>query len=150
MSYADLWAQAFTRTYGSEFRSESDDYARGLYEADPARYAEAARLALTNLAATNVIDRVETDADGYRLERSESSERLARLRWHASRPLAKLLAIFRLLKTATTFGDWLPYALWKLERHSGVRPELTERQRRHPLIYGWPVIFRLLTQKALR
>ena len=64
--------------------------------------------------------------------------------------IAETLSLLRLLKTATTFGDWLPYALWKLERHTGARPELTERQRRHPLVFGWPVILRLLSQRALR
>jgi hypothetical protein len=55
-----------------------------------------------------------------------------------------------LLKSALTFGDWLPYALWKLERHTGTRVELTDRQRRAPLIWGWPVIVKLLWQRALR
>ena len=52
--------------------------------------------------------------------------------------------MIRLIKSALTFGDWLPYALWKLNRHSGVTIELTERQRRHPLIFGWPVLIRLI------
>jgi len=47
-------------------------------------------------------------------------------------------------------GDWLPYAIWKLNRHTGVRIEPTDRQRRHPLVYGWPVILRLLRQQKLR
>jgi len=76
--------------------------------------------------------------------------RALRLRWLLTRPLAKGLAVLRLFKTATTFGDWLPYALWKLERHSGATVELSERQRRHPLIFAWPVIFGLLRRRALR
>ena len=65
------------------------------------------------------------------------------------RPAAKALAFVQLLKSAFTFGDWLPYALWKLERHTGHRVELTERQRRHPLIFGWPVLLRLLRSRDL-
>ena len=49
-----------------------------------------------------------------------------------------------------SFGDWLPYVLWKLERHGGVRLELTQRQQRYPLVFGWPVILRLLRQRTLR
>ena len=56
----------------------------------------------------------------------------------------------RLFKTALTFDDWLPYVLWKLGRHSGVWVELSERQRRYPLLFGWPVLFKLLRQRALR
>jgi hypothetical protein len=55
-----------------------------------------------------------------------------------------------LLKSAATFGDWLPYVLWKLERHGGTRIELTDRQRRHPLIWGWPVLWRVLRRRDLR
>ena len=49
-----------------------------------------------------------------------------------------------------TFGDWVPYALWKLERHTGTRIELSERQRRHPFLFAWPEIFRVLRSRALR
>ena len=58
--------------------------------------------------------------------------------------------IMRLLKTAFTFGDWVPYVLWKLERHTGRRIEPSERQRRHPLIFGWPIILPLLLRRNLR
>jgi hypothetical protein len=56
----------------------------------------------------------------------------------------------QLLKTAFTFGDWLPYALWKLERHSGARLVASARQRRHPFLFGWPLLVRALRQRALR
>ena len=54
------------------------------------------------------------------------------------------------MKTAGTFDDWVPYILWKVERHSGEPVEVTDRQRRHPLIFGWPVLFRLLRRRVLR
>jgi hypothetical protein len=69
--------------------------------------------------------------------------------WRVRRPTAKAVYVVRLIKSAFTFGDWLPYALWKLNRHTGVRVELTERQRRYPLIFGWPVILRLVRQRSL-
>ena len=56
----------------------------------------------------------------------------------------------RLLKTAFTFGDWLPYVLWKVERHSGKPVPFSERQRRHPLVFGWPLLFKLLRNRQLR
>ena len=60
-------------------------------------------------------------------------------------PGLQRLGLLRLLKTAYTFGDWVPYVLWKLERHTGRTIELSPRQRRHPLIFGWPIILPLLT-----
>ena len=77
------------------------------------------------------------------------SSELAR-RWRRRTPRAKGVYFFRLIKSAFTFGDWLPYVLWKLGRHTGVSVELTPLQRRYPLIFGWPVIFKLLVSQKLR
>jgi hypothetical protein len=44
----------------------------------------------------------------------------------------------------------VPYALWKVERHTGTRIEYSERQRRHPFIWGWPLVFRVLRNRDLR
>jgi hypothetical protein len=40
--------------------------------------------------------------------------------------------------------------LWKLERHSGVHLVASERQRRHPLLLGLPILIRALRLRALR
>ncbi len=64
--------------------------------------------------------------------------------------LAKLITFAAQIKSAVTFGDWLPYALWKLERHTGREIQLTPSQRRHPLLLGWPVLLRLLRERGLR
>ena len=74
---------------------------------------------------------------------------LARPR-RARRIAAKLAGAVQLVKSAFTFGDWVPYALWKLERHTGTRLELSERQRRHPFLFAWPVFFRVLARRELR
>lgn len=149
-SFAALWQESFRRTYRTEFRSESVESIRSLYEADPARYERATRLALDVLREHGQIESFATFASAAEVYASPPRRLAARVRWQLSWPLAKTLALVRLFKTATTFGDWLPYVLWKLERHGGVHLELTERQRRYPLVFGWPVILRLLTQRALR
>jgi len=149
-SLTALWQEAFRRTYRTEFRGESSDYTRALYSADPDRYERATRLALSVLREQGRIQDFATFAAAAEVYSSPLRRNLARLRWQLAWPIAKSLALVRLFKTATTFGDWLPYVLWKIERHSGIRPELSERQRRHPLIFGWPVIFRLLAQRSLR
>ncbi len=40
--------------------------------------------------------------------------------------------------------------VWRAERHTARRIELTERQRRHPLIFAWPVILRVLREGIYR
>jgi len=147
---ASFWRDALRRTYSAELRGESAETIRSHYDADPDRYDEVAAGALEALEAEGWLTGVRVSGNAVEVEMRPLRRRLARLRWGLTRPLAKGLAVLRLLKTASTFGDWLPYALWKLERHSGVHIEVSERQRRHPLIFGWPVIFRIVARKELR
>lgn len=145
-----LWQEGFRATYGTELRTERPETIRELFAAAPERYAEVTALAAAELAARGVIA-LPAPADRplhVVVNRAWSSE-LAR-RWRRRSPLAKVVYFFRLIKSAFTFGDWLPYALWKLGRHTGVTVELTPLQRRYPLIFGWPVIFKLLVSQKLR
>lgn len=144
-----LWQRVFLETYASEMRPEAPDSVRGLYLAAPAHFDALARAGLAAFATEHD---VPVAWEGERLEvtlPAAEARRSAR-RWRRRRPLAKLVYLLQLLKTVFTFGDWLPYALWKLERHSGVVIVPSERQRRHPLIWGWPLAFRVLWRRQLR
>ncbi len=144
-----FWLTLFEETYGSELRTESADTIHALYHAAAARYDQLLRDTLADLDAAGQLDAqiaVPSTRITHRPGRLRSARRSRRLR----RPAAKALALVQLIKTTLTFGDWLPYALWKLERHTGARPELTERQRRYPLLFAWPVIWRILRDKDLR
>jgi hypothetical protein len=149
-SLAALWQEALRRTYGSEVRGESADTIRGHYLADPARYDAAGREALEVLEAEGWIEEVLPRGHAVSVVMPRGRRLAARWRWRLLRPLNRAVAVLRLLKTSTTFGDWLPYALWKIERHGGPKIEPTPRQRAHPLIFGWPVILRLLLKRDLR
>ena len=149
-SLAAFWQEAFRRTYDSERRPEAEDLIRGLYLADPERYDHVATLALQHLASEGHFVKATAHPRSFELELTPYAERMGRLRWRLMRPYARLLGLVRLIKTAFTFGDWVPYVLWKLERHTGRRIELTERQRKHPLIFAWPIILPLLLRRNLR
>lgn len=145
----ELWQAGFGTTYTTEMRVESPETIRSVYEAAPERYAAVAALAVEVLARRGL---VQGRVDGHQLQvrMTEAARRSIVRSWKRKLPVAKGLYVVRLVKSAMTFGDWLPYALWKLTRHSGVTVELTERQRRHPLIFGWPVVLRLIRGKTLR
>jgi hypothetical protein len=149
-SLAALWQEALRRTYGSEVRGESAETIRGHYLADPERYDAAGVEALRVLEAEGWIDEVHRRGHSVSVVMPTGRRLAARWRWRCLRPVNRLVAVLRLLKTSTTFGDWLPYALWKIERHGGPKIEPTPRQREHPLVYGLPVILRLLLKRDLR
>ncbi len=148
---SELWQEAFRRTYGAELRPESAETVKTVYEADPARYDGAAAEALVALRKEGWLDALDRHDDGtFAVTMPAGRLRRARWTWRRRRPVAKTIAVARLIKTAFTFGDWVPYAKFKLERHTGTTIELTPRQRRHPILFFSPVILRLLFRGYLR
>ena len=157
-----LWQTGFGRTYGTELRPEGDDTIRQHFDADPDRYENVTRLALEILAADDDLMALETvergepaepgenGAGGYRATMQCDVQASMKQGWQRRAGPIMIAYAVRLIKSAFTFGDWLPYALWKLNRHTGVQIEPTPLQRRHPLLFGWPVIFKLLLSRKLR
>jgi len=144
-----FWRALFRETYAAEMRPESEEMIGSLYDAAPDHYAGMLSAGLASLADD---DWLRVQREGELLVVTHAAGRLRRARWarRLRRPAAKLLAVAQLLKSAFTFGDWLPYALWKLERHTGTRLVPTQRQRRHPFLFGWPLIVRVLSRRELR
>jgi hypothetical protein len=122
---ADFWEHTFALTYGAELRSERSSRYRTLYEAN-AGYFDALHAAYA------------------------ARKHPPQTRWAVRRLAGKSLSVLRLMKSAFTFDDPVDYALWKVERHSGVSVTATERQRRYPLIFAWPLVWRLYRQGALK
>jgi hypothetical protein len=132
-------------TYSAELRPEAPETIQSLYEADPERYDRAARAVLARLGA-------DVRSAGSEIEAilPADSKGWGRQGWNRLRVLVKLVYFVQLLKSAATFGDWLPYVLWKLERHTGKKIVPSERQRRYPFLFGWPLLLRVLWQRDLR
>lgn len=63
---------------------------------------------------------------------------------------SKRRATERWFKYMMTFDDWLDYLVRKAERHSGQAIELTNRERRWPLVFLWPRVVRYLRHKDRR
>jgi len=142
---AALWQQVLWETYSSELRPEAPETIRSLYEADPERYERATRAVLARMGA-------DVRREGAEIEAILPPDPRAWTKrgWSRLRALAKLVYFVQLLKSAATFGDWLPYVLWKLERHTGKKIVPSERQRRYPYVFGWPLLLRILWQRDLR
>lgn len=72
---------------------------------------------------------------------------LERLRLGAYFRLSLMRATLRWFKYVLTFDDWLDYLLRKVRRHTGQDIELSARERKHPLVFLWPRVFRYLRHK---
>jgi hypothetical protein len=147
--FDEFWQHTLRETYAAEMRPEAAETIRSVYLADPERFDRAARNGLDALAERGWL-RWRNEGGLAVATLPAAQRRRAARAWKLRKPLRKTLYMIGLLKSAATFGDWLPYVLWKLERHGGTRIELTDRQRRHPLIWGWPVLWRVLRRRDLR
>lgn len=58
--------------------------------------------------------------------------------------LSKIRGTLRWFKYIVTFNDWLTYIKRKAERRTGLEIELTRAERKWPLIFLWPKVFRVL------
>jgi len=63
---------------------------------------------------------------------------------------SEVRATSRWLKYIALYDDWLEYILQKIARRSGVSVELTERERRWPLIFLWPKAIHYLRSRPQR
>src|SRR5690606_17017046 len=80
---------------------------------------------------------------GLRPALEPTQRRRARRAWRRRRRLGKPLTALRLAKAVFTFAGAADYAAWKIERHTGVKVELTPWRRRHPLLAAPGVAWRL-------
>ena len=132
---AEFWPRAFTETYHTELRAERKGRrAQHIYETHATRYD---RL----LAAI---------PEGRRGPNGATARRRARIAWWLRRLLGKACSVLRLLKAGFTFQNGADYVAWKIARHSGVQIELTPWQRRHPILAGLTLIWRLVLRGAVR
>lgn len=146
-SLRDLWLEAFSQTYRAELRPESADRAVSIYEVDRERYDNVTPLALKKLSHLPV----KITADG-RVEAnfSRRDKRRARRRWKFRRLWGKPLSVLRLMKSFFTFDGGVDYALWKVERHTGVRVPISKFERRHPILTSPKLLWRVYRLSAVR
>lgn len=136
----DLWARAFANTYAAELRPEKDSKAGELVDMDLARYVAITTAVLGSSYPGNVYHHVPSPSDKQR----------AVVAWRLRRVQGRTLNLLRLIKAAFTFQGGLDYAVWKIERHSGVKIELTDAERKRPLITGARLLLKTLDRGGLR
>jgi hypothetical protein len=84
----------------------------------------------------------------YRLTKPASALRSLRTGWYFRS--SKIRATARWSKYVVLYDDWLDYVVRKIARRSGVKIELTARERRWPLIFLWPKAIQYLRSRPQR
>ncbi len=135
----DLWVRAFKETYAAELRPESAGKSIELIERDLVRYE----------AVTAALFEQNAETGRYPAPGDDKTRDSALATWRLRRLAGKTLNAARLIKAAFTFSGGLDYAVAKIERHSGVKIELTEKEKRTPLITGVRLFFKVRKRGGL-
>ncbi len=144
-----IWQQGLALSYRAELRAEKPERAIHLYEAWEDHYRAATSLAMEALPFE--VQREQLDSRLlYTVRIARPARMLGRAGWLLRRVQGKLLSLLRLMKATFTFQGGMDYIAWKLERHTGVPVEVSPKVRRHPLIYGWGLLWRLYRRGVFR
>jgi hypothetical protein len=127
---------------GQEIRPEPEGRAQALFAAQEAELVPAYALLLRDLVAAGELS---PGPEGFALVRPVGFAERLRLRAYFWRSLVR--ATVRWAKHIVTFEGWLDYIVRKVQRHEGTALELSPRERRLPLLFLWPRLFRYLRHK---
>ncbi len=128
-----------------EIRPEPTGRADALWEAQRSLQVPVFEWLLEELAGRGELASLPGAASEWRPARPVGAgERLA-LELYFRRSIVR--STTRWLKHTVTFEGWLDYILRKASRHTGEPIELTERERRWPVVFLWGRLFRYLRTK---
>jgi hypothetical protein len=125
-----------------EIRPEPDGRAHALLAAQRAELVPVYERLLADLVAAGEL---VAGSEGFALVRPVGVGERLRLKAYFWQSLVR--ATVRWLKHVVTFEGWLDYIVRKVRRHAGTDIELSPRERRLPLLFLWPRLFRYLRQK---
>ena len=148
-SAKDVWSTGLALSYSAELRAESKVRITTLWGSNQAYYEQVAHAAFSaHFPKVKVIQ--NDDLTMYEMKYSRWDHTKNRIGWIVRKVQGKFLSILRLMKAAFTFQGGADYLIWKIERHSGVKIELTPAQRKHPIWAGLTTFWRLYRQGAFR
>lgn len=132
------WGALFRQTYKAELRVEKPGRENSILDLNPAHFAGLlpAALAADSMPFGIQGDLIAPDMPHF--------QRRAVLSWWAKRRrLGKLLNVARLVRATRTFDGAGRYAAWKVERHTGVKVDVTPWREAHPILSAPAVLWKV-------
>lgn len=143
---ADAYVRALLATsYAAEIRPEGEDRIDALTGAQRNALAPVYAALLQRLEARKLVART---GPVHRL--AEPVTARERAHWDRYFRRSKRRATLRWMKYVLLYDDWLDYIVQKVERRSATTIELSERERRWPIIFLWPRVMRYLRSRPQR
>ena len=149
LSVEEIWTRCLMLTYASELRAEKETRARHLAQTNLIAFTRLTQAA-SPLLTTLIQQKEGAEENLYQCLTTSVMQRHAQWRWRLRRWQGRILSLLRLGKAVFTFANGVEYAVWKIERHTGVRVEITPMLRRHPILLGLVALRQLLRRGVLR
>lgn len=141
---AEAYCRSILETsFAGEIRPEAGERPAHLLDAQRAVLLPVYGALLEGLAREGVLERV---GDSYR-QTQQPTPRMRR-RWEWYFRVSKARGCVRWAKHIVQYDGWLDYIVQKITRHNEVEVELTERERRWPLIFLWPKVFLFFRERS--
>lgn len=138
----DYWGALFRNTYKAELRVEKPGRENSILDLNPVHFAG---LLPAALVADGLPFAVEGDTIVPAMPRFQ--RRAVLVWWAKRRRLGKALNVARLVRATRTFDGAGRYAAWKVERHTGVKVEVTPWREAHPILSAPAVLFKVWQAK---
>lgn len=129
----EFWATALTHTYATELRSEPVGAAPKLIDFAPERWERVTCAAFDELPYPHSIDTTGASAH-ITVEVPNARQSWIPRLWPLRVALGKTLFLLRILKNWCTFDGGVEYAMWKIERHSGVKADPRWKEKRFRIL----------------
>jgi predicted nucleotidyltransferase len=140
-----LWSNGLSLTYAAELRPERHTRASQITTQNIADFSR-----LTNSSVPALSDVLRQGPGGkYQCLATSTIRKQTIRRWQIRRWQGLLLSVLRLGKAVYTFRDCVDYAAWKIQRHTGITIEVTPALRRHPILFGFSVLWQLIKRDGL-
>jgi hypothetical protein len=141
---AEEYARVLLDTsFAGDIRPESGERASHLVDAQRDILVAVYSELLDALADAGVLVK-----DEGRYRQAEAPTARDRRRWERYFALSKARGVARWSKHIIQYDGWLDYIVHKITRHNEVQVELTERERRWPLIFLWPKVFLFFRERS--
>ncbi len=134
----EYWAALFRETYKAELRVEKPGRENSILELNAEHFDGL-------LPAALEFAEVPCSRDGDLLAPDMAPQQRQQVlrSWRRSRRWGKTLNIARLLRATRTFDGAGRYAAWKVERHTGVKVEVTPWREKHPVLAAPGVLWKV-------
>ena len=134
-------------SYIGETRVESESKVAKLLAAEEKYYTQVYSRCLAHLAE-RLPTLSQVDSDTFERQQSELQKFLNIQAQSLFLLNSRLRGIARWPKFLLTVEEWIDIILAKIERTKGIKLQPTDLERKHPLILGWPYLYRLIRMGA--